>query len=125
MITVSGQEIATVECQSVIIVPEMALREAGYIKTLTTAEAANAKHEFFALGQMALFQYQDEELKAELCVSPLIIHHEREEEHLERGLIVCRDQKGQLRLLAHKEINLTKLLEATNRFCTRWVRLDI
>ena len=125
MITVSGKEIAAVECQSVIIVPEMALREAGYIKTLTTAEEANAKHEFFALGQMALFQYQDEELKVELCAGPLVIRHGQEEEYLECGLLICRGREGHLRLLAQEGVNLTKLLEAANRFCTRWVRLDI
>ena len=125
MITVSGTEIPAMECASVIVVPEMALQEAGYIKTLTTAEEANAKHEFFALAQMALFQYQDEELPAEPFNKPLVIRDNQGEEYLERGLVICRDREGRLRLLAHEGINLTKLLEVTNRFCTRWVRLDI
>ena len=125
MITVSGEKVTARQCATVIIVPEIALREAGYIETLTTAEEANAKHEFFAMSQMALFQYEDEELKAELFSSPLVINNGQNEQRLERGLAICRDHQGQLSLLAHDEINLKKLLEAANRFCTRWVRLDI
>jgi len=126
MITVSGEEITARECATVIVVPEVAEREPGYIATMTTAEEANAKHEFFALAQMALFQYEDDELKAEPFSGPLTIRHDgHDEQRLERGIVICRDQEGQLRLLAHQEINLKKLLEAANRFCTRWVRLDI
>jgi hypothetical protein len=33
--------------------------------------------------------------------------------------------KRHLQLLATAEVNVKKLLEAANRFCTRWVRLDI
>ena len=125
MITVSGEDISARECAIVVIVPEMALREAGYIQTLSSAGGSNAKHEFFALTQMALFQYEDGELKPELFASPLTIDNGQEEQRLEHGLIVCRQQNGQLSLLAHKAMNLKKLLEAANRFCTRWVRLDI
>jgi hypothetical protein len=125
MITVSGHEIATMECASVIIAPEAALRQAGYIKPLTIDEEANAKHRFFALAQMALFQYEDNEIKAEIFSGPLTIRHKQHEESLEDGLIICQDIEGRLRLLARKETNLAKLLETTNRFCTRWVRLDI
>ena len=125
MITVSGKEMVVQECASVIIVPAIAVREAGYIKLLTTAREANAKHEFFALAQMALFHYQDEESQAELFTSPLTIRHDQDEHCLERGLLICREHNGHLRLLAHQEMNAKKLLEAANRFCTRWVRLDI
>ncbi|MDR3089625.1 MAG: hypothetical protein LBU39_07405 [Desulfobulbaceae bacterium] len=125
MITISGNQVAATPCASVIIAPEMALREAGYIKTLTTNQEASAKHEFFALAQMALFQYQDEELVAELFNAPLTIGHDQGQEQLAQGLLICRDLSGRVRLFAHPAINVKKLLEATNRFCTRWVRLDI
>jgi len=125
MITVSGKEIAAVECTNLIVAPETSLRQAGYIKTLTTQEGADAKHKFFALAQMALYQYEDKELEAEMFTSPISIRHDQEEEELENGLIICQDQEGRLRLLAHRETNIAKLLEVTNRFCTRWVRLDI
>jgi len=125
MITVTGEKITVRGCAAVIIVPEIAEREAGYIKTLTTAGDADAKHEFFALAQMVLFQYEDEELKVEPLFSPLSIRHGQDEQRLERGLVICRDHEGGLRLLAHEEMNVKKLLEATHRHCTRWVRLDI
>ena len=125
MIIVSGDEIAAIECANVIITPEAARHQAGYIRTLTAQEEANAKHKFFALAQMAFFQYEDGEIKAETFNGPLAIRHEQNEEWLEDGLIICQDQEGLLRLLAHKETNVAKLLEVTNRFCTRWVRLDI
>jgi hypothetical protein len=125
MITVSGDEIAAIECVNVIIAPEAALHQAGYIKTLTAEEEANAKHKFFALAQMAFFQYEDDEIKAEIFSGPLAIRHDENEGRLEHGLVICQDEEGRLRLLAHKETNVAKLLEVTNRFCTRWVRLDI
>jgi hypothetical protein len=125
MITISGHEIATLECANVIIAPKAALHQAGYIRTLTAEKEANAKHTFFALAQMAFFQYEDGEIKAEIFGGRLAIRHGQNEEWLEDGLIICQDIEGLLRLLAHKETNVAKLLEATNRFCTRWVRLDI
>ena len=49
--------------ESVIVVPEIAIKEPGYIQVFTTKDNAHAKHEYHAMAQMAYFQYQDEELE--------------------------------------------------------------
>ena len=53
-IIISYDDVNITDCSSVIIVPERALHEAGFIKTLTTHANAHSKHEFHAMAQMAL-----------------------------------------------------------------------
>jgi hypothetical protein len=113
------------DCSSVIIVPERALSEAGFIKTLTAGDLAYAKHEFHAMAQMAFYQFQDGELEMTEARSAISITCRREDESLTAGMVIYRDGEGNFHLLAHKGQNAKKLLEAANRFCTRWVRLDI
>ncbi|RKZ92438.1 MAG: hypothetical protein DRQ43_09050 [Gammaproteobacteria bacterium] len=114
----------TVDCVSIIIVPEIALEEAGYIKMFTVKDAANAKHEYHAMAQMAYFQYQDEELDVKEYVSVTILCGE-EQIDLTDGMVICRDLIGEFHVLIHSEQNRKKILEAAYRYCTRWVRLDI
>ncbi len=113
------------DCESVIIVPEIAIAEGGYIKTFTTKDRAHAKHEFHALSQMAYFQFQDDELAIDEIDSPLTISCGAEHVELSNGLVIYRDLAGQLHVLVHRLQNRKKLLETAYRHCTRWVRLDI
>ncbi len=112
------------DCLSIIIVPEIALKEAGYIKMFTVKDAANAKHEYHAMAQMAYFQYQDEELDVKEYGSVTILIGE-EQIDLSDGMVICRDQVGEFHVLIHAEQNRKKILEAAYRYCARWVRLDI
>ena len=61
----------------------------------------------------------------ELTRSPLEIECDDVHELVESGMVIYRVGQGSIRAVAHQELNLRKLLEAANRFCTRWVRLDI
>jgi hypothetical protein len=113
------------DCASLIIVPEIAIAEPGYIKTLTVKAAAHAKHEFQAMAQMAYFQFQDGELEITPLKGPLGITFRGETEYLAAGMALYRDLAGEFHALIHEGQNRKKLLEAAHRFCTRWVRLDI
>jgi hypothetical protein len=113
------------DCVSVIIVPEVATTEPGYIKTMTAGMAAHSKHEFHAMAQMAYYQYQDEELDVVTVRTPLRIESSTESEELSSGMVIYRDSSGVFHVLIHELLNRKKMLEATNRYCTRWVRLDI
>lgn len=113
------------DCASLIIVPEIAITEPGYIKTLTVKAAAHAKHEFQAMAQMAYFQFQDDELEITPLKEPLGITLRGETEYLAAGMVLYRDLAGEFHALIHEGQNRKKLLEAAHRFCTRWVRLDI
>ena len=124
-ITIQTKSITITNCESIIIVPEIALEEAGYIKTFTIKDSAHAKHEYHAMAQMGYFQFQDDELELVEIESPVTILCGKESVELAGGLILYRDVQGAFHALIHVLQNRKKLLEVTYRYCTRWVRLDI
>lgn len=112
-------------CVSIIIVPDRAISEPGYIQAITVRAGANDKHEFHALAQMAYFQGQDDELDVTLLEGPCQIEHDGNSEDFLDGMVIFRSQSGELGVALHTEGMRKKLLEAAYRYCTRWVRLDI
>lgn len=124
-ITIRFEDDIVTECSSAIIVPERAMREAGYIKTLTVNSRANSKREFHALAQIALSRFQDGELEFEAVYGPLTIQWMSEIEIITAGVVIILDTQGNLRLIGNSGQNVNKLLQLAYRFCTRWVRLDI
>jgi len=50
-ITIRFEDDTVTECSSAIIIPERAMIEAGYIRTLTTNSTAHSKHEFHTIAQ--------------------------------------------------------------------------
>ena len=118
----NGQKLA---CMSVIAVPEIALSEPGHIRTFTAGPSAQSKHEFHALGQMALMQFEDgettpREIEGDICVSA-----GDETLRIESGAVICRPESGELAIYINAGRPVRKFLETANRFCTRWIRLDI
>jgi hypothetical protein len=124
-IIIQVDDVIVTDCSSVIIVPERAISEAGYIKTMTANANAHSKHEFHAMAQMAMYQFQDGELESTAVGGIVTVKGEGVVEKLSAGMVIYRDFKGSFHLLSHNGQNLKKLLEAVHRFCTRWVRLDI
>lgn len=112
-------------CSSVILVPEIALTEPGYIKTFTANPDAHSKHEFHAMAQMAYYQYQDEELEVVETDSEIAVVFREKIDQVPVGMVIYRDTDGEFHVLVHNSLNKKKMLEAANRYCTRWVRLDI
>lgn len=123
-ITFCYEDVVYEDCLCALIVPAQALDEPGYIKGLSAA-GSSSKHEFQALAQTAYYQFQDDELRVEFTSAPLEIGGGDLPEVLEHGMVIYRDGQGSISVVAHQGLNLSKLLEAANRFCTRWVRLDI
>lgn len=120
-----GNGDGTVECTAVIIVPEQALDEPGYITMLAGQGAAVDKHSLQALAQTACYQFQDEELEVAELAGPCRIAGPSGAQELVRGLVIFRDVSGAIGAAAHSGLNRRRLLEAAHRYCTRWVRLDI
>ncbi len=125
MITIQSPTTTITSCESVLIVPEIALQEAGYIKMFSVKDSAHAKHEYHALAQMAYFQFQDDELEIVEIDSPLTITCGSDVTELEAGMVLYRDSAGSFHVLIHPSLNRKKMLESVYRYCTRWVRLDI
>ncbi len=109
----------------VIMVPEIAIEEAGFIRTFAAKTSAQTKHEFHAVAQMAYYQFQDEELVEDKIVEKVSVEHQNIKEGLVAGMVIYRSASGSIHILTHEGQNTKKLLEAAHRFCTRWVRLDI
>ncbi len=109
----------------VILVPSIALEEAGFIKTFSTQKGSHAKHEYHAMSQMAYYQYQDEELDITVTNEKMIIEHSGSSEELLEGVVIYRDVSGSIHVLSQEGQNVKKLIESAYRFCARWVRLDI
>lgn len=124
-ILITSDEDVIEDCESIIIVPENALNEAGYIKMFTIKDAANAKHEYHAMAQMAYYQFQDEELEIQEVGSAVTIACGEDKTELNAGMVIYRDQTGEFHVLSRRVQNRKKFLEAAYRYCTRWVRLDI
>ena len=126
MISISSDNIGISDGISVVVVPEKAVTEPGYIKAFTSHPQSGSKHEFHALAQMAYFQFQDEELEIDGIEGKCIIKSdEGHQELMSCGLVIYRDSNSVLHVLAHRGAACKKLLEAAHRYCTRWVRLDI
>jgi len=124
-ITIQSPTTMITGCESVILVPEIALQEAGYIKMFSVKDSGHAKHEYHALTQMAYFQFQDDELEIAEIDFPLKITCGTEVHGMESGMVLYRGIDGSFHVLVHVFQNRKKLLEAAYRYCTRWVRLDI
>ena len=124
-ISVESGQTRVADCIGVVLVPENALAEPGYIRTMTANREAHAKHEFFAMAQMAYYQYQDDELELHRVEEPIVVTQEGTREEIGSGMVICRDRGGELQVLVHAALNAKRMLEAANRYCTRWVRLDI
>ena len=112
------------ECDCLLIIPERAIEEHGYIKAMQRSATGN-KHEFQALAQTGYYQFQDDELDYCETVGRIKVVTGMERESLEDGMVLFRDTGGLIKAVVHKSAPAKKLLEAANRFCTRWVRLDI
>ncbi len=112
------------ECDCLLIIPQRAIEEHGYIKAMQRSVTGN-KHEFQALAQTGYYQYQDDELDYCETLGAIEVVHGTERESLEDGMVLFRDAGGSIQAVAHKSAPVKKLLEAAHRWCTRWVRLDI
>ncbi len=112
-------------CAAVILVPDAALDEAGHIKLLSMTDGAHSKHEFYALAQMALMQFEDGELTPQRLDGTLDVQRAEESHELAGGLCIYRGQAGELGVVVTTGGNVRRYLETANRYCTRWVRLDI
>lgn len=124
-IVIKYDKIQITDCESVIVVPEIAIREAGYMQTFTIKDSGHAKHEYHAMAQMAYFQFQDDELEVIELNSPVTVSYGAESIQIEAGMVIYRDKGGAFFVMIHALQNRKKILETAYRYCTRWVRLDI
>jgi len=122
-VTLSSKE--QIDCRSVIIIPEKALADATYIRSFTTTSPVRSKHEFYTLAQIVLIQFDDDEIKPQKVVGRIIITADEEKFVLESGMLICRLESDGYLMYTNTDKLPRKYLETANRYCTRWVRLDV
>ena len=115
----------TVDCDTVIFVGERALEEDGHIMMLSSNSDPQTKHEFYALAQMALIQFQDEELDVSALEGSIKVEWKNAVNEIASGMAICRTGDVELSVLAHADLPWRKLLEVAHRYCARWIRLDV
>ena len=118
-----GEDTAA-NCLCILIVPRKAIDEPGYIRAVHSSGSPN-KHELHALAQTAYYQFQDDELPLERTSEPVLVEIGGDSDHVDDAMILMRDESGGIRAVVNGDASARKLLETVNRFCTRWVRLDI
>jgi hypothetical protein len=123
-INVSAADRHPAECTTIIIVPEAALSEPGHIRTIAAHQTGQSKHEFHALAQMAFIRFDDGELEAERLSGPIVIALADQTVRVDSGALIGRLPSGEIIVLSNAD-SPRKYLEAANRYCTRWIRLDI
>ena len=124
-IEVSLSSEGQIGCRSVIVIPEIALADATYIRSYTTASPVQSKHEFHTLAQMALIQFDDDEITPQKVVGKISLIAGEETFVLESGMIICRFLSDEFSIYTNTDQSPRKYLASANRYCTRWVRLDI
>ena len=113
--------------QAVILVPNFAAELNEKTVVMVAGSDAQAKHAVHALAEMALLDFEDEELEMETLSegSTVVAKFKDCEEFMGVGIVIARDEEGKTRLFGHEEADVYRLLKFAHRYCTRWVRLDI
>ncbi len=114
-----------ISCRAVIVIPETALIDATYIRSFSTASPVRSKHEFYTLAQIALIQFDDDEVTPQKVAGKIIITIDAEKFVLESGMLICRLESDGYLMYTNADKSPRKYLETANRYCTRWVRLDV
>jgi hypothetical protein len=115
------------QAEAAILVPMDAPEMNEKMAMVIAGSSANAKHTFHALSEIALIDYEDHELVAELFPDGVSLSVAKGDDcmHVDFGIVIARDGQGKTRLFAHEGVDVYRLIKFAHRHCTRWVRLDI
>jgi len=74
---------------------------------------------------MMLIEFEDGELQPRQFQFELTVTTGASLVRVDDGIVVVRNLDGRLEVLSNAAKPLRKFIEVANRFCTRWIRLDI
>lgn len=125
VIRILSTEQLVCECSAAIAVPERALADPGHIRTFSATAASQSKHTVYALSRMMLIEFEDGELQPRRFQFDLTVTDGADPVRVDDGIVVARNLDGRLAVMSNAAKPLRKFIEVANRFCTRWIRLDI
>ncbi len=113
--------------ETVIIVPSDAPDYPEKITCFCKGSPANAKHAYYTLSQIALMDFEEHALDMTDLPQGTVISLVKNslEKSMDAGLVIARDTEGKVSVFAHENVDKYLLLKFANRYCTRWIRLDI
>ena len=113
--------------ESAIVVPLDAIHYPNKVAGYTTVNKSDAKHTFQALSQIALFDFEENNIDVETVPEgvQITLHDPSCNVPIDQGILITRDQDGKVHILAHDHVDTYRLLKFAHRHCTRWIRLDI
>lgn len=116
-----------VEVDMLLMIPKDAPDYPDKVIAHVSGSPANAKHAYHAISQIALLDFEEELLTEEEFPNGESLEVKQGDcfEELTEGIIIARDKSGKVRLFAHDTVDTMRLLRFANRYCTRWIRLDI
>ncbi len=111
---------------SAIGLPSGAEENTGKMILWTTDSAHQRKHTLFSLMQTVQIRHEDKDLDIEtFSGGPFILSFGEESTEVEHGVVVSTDESGAIHLYAHEDADIRSLIRAANKYCTRWIRLDV
>ncbi|MBN1655550.1 MAG: hypothetical protein JXA30_17415 [Deltaproteobacteria bacterium] len=113
------------ECDTAIMIDTRALEADGHIALFSKNSGDHTKHEYYALAQTVLFQFQDGDLTPVAVEGPIALSWKDRGTTVASGIAILRTRDGEVSILSHADQPTRKLLETAYKFCTRWVRLDV
>lgn len=122
---IEGGGIRALSAEAVILVPQQALIEAGFMRLLAADQTGQSKHTFQALAQTALLRFEDRELTPTSVTGTLRVSHGDQTLDLVQGVLIVRLSTGDVGVLTNCGQPIRRYLEAAHRYCTRWIRLDL
>lgn len=109
-----------------ILVPEKSLEIQTLVKPVIPQTFATPKDIAFSLIQIALSGFEDREIPVENIDTdiPIVTVKNEETASCTNGLVVFWSTEG-IKIWAHENSSVDKLLKIAHRECTRWIRLDV
>jgi hypothetical protein len=89
------------KCDTAIIIDVRALKADGHISMFSKNSGDHTTHEYYALAQMALFQFQDGDLTPVAVEGPIALSWNDCEMTVASGIAILRTSDGEVSILAH------------------------
>jgi len=123
-IEVSGERV--VAERGVILAPAASAETQSFVRRLIPGAPDTAKQVAYTLAQSAVIQLEDGELTVTTLAPGATLTVRRGAQVIEStdGLVIAWTAAG-VRVYAHADTTVKRLLKIVHRECTRWIRLDV
>lgn len=123
--TISYDQCCHPDCLAGLIAKPKSENDGYDIELLNCSNDSQQKHKLHSLSQIALYQYEDEELNTNTMLGSCTITGHNFIHEFDKGIVVVQIGNNRIELFSHQAVDTKKALYNAYRYCTRWIRLDI